>query len=129
MSYTQNPITPDKGFIVSPKLYDRLKFLALVLLPALSTLYFTLGTIWGLPAIEQVIGSVAAIDTFLGLLLRISSNTYNSSAARYAGELNVVGREDGGQDFQLALNLQPEDLLTRKEIVFKVNPDRIPPEE
>ena len=129
MPYTQNPITPDKGFIVSPKLYDRLKFLALVLLPALSTLYFTLGTVWGLPYVEQIIGTIAAVDTFLGLLLRISSTSYNASAARYAGELNVVGREDGGQDFQLALNLQPEDLLTRKEIVFKVNPDRIPQEE
>jgi len=127
--YTQNYITPEKGFIVSPKLYDRLKFIALVLLPALSTLYFTLGTIWGLPNIEQVVGTIAGFDTFLGVMLRISSTSYNASAARYAGDLNVVGREDGGQDFQLALNLQPEELLKRKEIVFKVNPDRIPPAE
>ena len=64
------------GVILDPKTYDPLKKLALVGLPAFSALYFGLGQIWGFPAIEQVVGSVAVIDTFLGSLLGISSSNY-----------------------------------------------------
>lgn len=59
--------------ILNNKMYDQLKFLALVLLPALGTLYFALAGIWGLPAAEQVVGTIVAVDTFLGIVLRISS--------------------------------------------------------
>lgn len=59
------------------KVYDFLKFLALILLPALGTLYFALAGIWGLPYGEQVVGTIMAIDTFLGAILGISSSNYN----------------------------------------------------
>ena len=58
------------------KLYDILKWIALILLPALGTLYFALAGIWGFPYAEQVVGTITAIDTFLGVLLGISANTY-----------------------------------------------------
>ena len=58
------------------KTYDVLKYIALVVLPALATLYFALSSIWGLPYGEQVVGTITAIDTFLGIMLGISSNTY-----------------------------------------------------
>ena len=61
---------------MSNKLYDILKWIALILLPALGTLYFALAGIWGFPYAEQVVGTITAIDTFLGLLLGISANTY-----------------------------------------------------
>ena len=60
------------------KVYDILKFIALIVLPALGTLYFTLSGIWGFPYGEQVVGTITAIDTFLGALLKISSNRYNA---------------------------------------------------
>lgn len=59
------------------KTYDALKWIALYLLPALGTLYFALSGIWGLPYGEQVVGTITAADTFLGVLLGISSATYN----------------------------------------------------
>ena len=59
------------------KTYDVLKFIAQILLPALGTLYFTLAQIWGLPYAEQIVGTIAAIDTFLGVLLGISTSSYN----------------------------------------------------
>ena len=59
------------------KTYDILKWIALYLLPALGTLYFALSGIWGLPYGEQVVGTITAADTFLGVLLGISSATYN----------------------------------------------------
>lgn len=57
--------------------YDTLKWIALILLPALGTLYFALAQIWGLPYGEQIVGTITAIDAFLGALLQISTDNYN----------------------------------------------------
>jgi len=62
---------------LSNKTYDILKWIAQYLLPAAGTLYFSISQIWGLPYGEQVVGTITALDTFLGVLLGLSSNTYN----------------------------------------------------
>ena len=59
------------------KVYDVLKWIAMYLLPALGTLYFALAGIWGLPYGEQIVGTITAIDTFLGVILGISKVQYN----------------------------------------------------
>ena len=64
---------------MSNKVYDVLKWIAMYLLPALGTLYFALSGIWGLPYGEQIVGTVTAIDTCLGVILGISSAKYNKS--------------------------------------------------
>lgn len=61
---------------LSNKTYDRLKWVAQYLLPALGTLYFTVSGIWGLPYGEQVVGTITAVDTFLGVVLGVSSAEY-----------------------------------------------------
>lgn len=61
------------------KVYDVLKWIALILIPALATLYFALAGIWGLPYGEQIVGTLTAIDTFLGALLGISTLNYNKN--------------------------------------------------
>lgn len=62
---------------MSNKAYDILKYIAQVVLPALGTLYFALAGIWGFPYGEQIVGTITAIDTFLGVILRISTVQYN----------------------------------------------------
>ena len=62
---------------MSNKTYDILKWVAQYLLPALATLYFAVAQIWGLPYGEEVVGTITAIDTFLGVLLGISTANYN----------------------------------------------------
>lgn len=62
---------------MSNKMYDALKWIAMYFLPALGTLYFALAGIWGLPYGEQIVGSITAFDTFLGVLLGISTAQYN----------------------------------------------------
>jgi len=62
---------------MNEKMYDLLKWIAQFLLPALGTLYFALSGIWGLPNGEQVIGTITAVDVFLGVVLGISSAQYN----------------------------------------------------
>lgn len=59
------------------KTYDILKWIALVVLPALATLYFALSGIWGFPYGEQIVGTITAVDTFLGAILGISSINYS----------------------------------------------------
>lgn len=62
--------------IFSDKIYDILKWIALIFLPALGTLYFALASIWGLPYGQEIVGTITAVDTFLGALLGISSVQY-----------------------------------------------------
>lgn len=66
---------------LSNKTYDTLKFIAQYVLPALGTLYFALAGIWGLPYGEQIVGTVTAVDTFLGVLLGISTSQYKKNQA------------------------------------------------
>lgn len=64
---------------MSNTMYDILKWIAQILLPALGTLYFALSKIWGLPLATEVVGTIAAVDTFLGALLGLSSMKYNKT--------------------------------------------------
>ena len=61
---------------LSNKVYDVLKYITQIIIPALATLYFALAGIWGFPYGEQVVGTLTAIDTFLGVCLGISSYNY-----------------------------------------------------
>ena len=62
---------------MSNKVYDVMKWIAMYLLPALGTLYFAIASIWGLPYGEQIVGTITAVDTFLGVILGISTVQYN----------------------------------------------------
>ena len=61
---------------MSDKIYDILKWVALIFIPALGTLVFALSSIWGFHG-EQIVGTLTAVDTFLGALLGISTYQYN----------------------------------------------------
>jgi hypothetical protein len=95
------------------KVYERLKWIAMYLLPALGTLYFALSRIWNLPNGEQVVGTITAIDTFLGVLLGISSANYSGD-----GTLIVNGK---GEDAEMYVELINEpDFSNKKNVMFKV---------
>lgn len=64
---------------MSSKVYDVLKFIAVIVLPATGALYFALSEIWGLPYGEQIVGTITAIDTFLGTVLMIDSAKYKKN--------------------------------------------------
>ena len=63
----------------SDKTYNTLKWIAQFFLPALGTLYFALANIWGFPYGEQIVGTITAFDTFLGVLLGISTANYKKA--------------------------------------------------
>lgn len=64
---------------MSNKTYDVLKFIAMIVLPALATLYAALAGIWNFPYAEQIPATIMAIDTFLGVILGISTSNYNKA--------------------------------------------------
>lgn len=61
---------------LSNKVYDVLKWIAQYLLPAAGALYFALSQIWGLPYGEEIVGTITAIDAFLGAILGVSTMNY-----------------------------------------------------
>ena len=67
---------------MSNKLYDVLKWVALIVLPAIAVLYGSLAGIWGLPFAEQIPDTITAIDLFLGAVLGISNATYKKNGVK-----------------------------------------------
>lgn len=102
--------------VFSDEVYNKLKWVAQYLLPAIGTLYFALSGIWNLPYGEQIVGTITAIDTFLGVLLGISSKNYKGD-----GTMNVSTGEAEKDVYSLELNGPVEDLANKKVITFKVN--------
>lgn len=62
------------------KTYDILKWIAQIVLPAIGSLYFGLACIWGFPAADKVVGTITLVDTFLGVILGISTVQYNKDS-------------------------------------------------
>lgn len=100
--------------------YDALKWVALVLLPALGAAYFTIAAIWGLPNAEQVVGTIVCLDTLLGALLGVSTATYNKTTPAFDGTV-IVNTTNPAKDlytFDLGDNL--ERLPEMKTVVLNV---------
>lgn len=81
--------------IIPNKVYDVLKWITQIFVPAVATLYFALAGIWGFPYGEQIVGTLTAIDTFLGVLLGISNHQYKKEQAMIE-EVNPACEEDIG---------------------------------
>ena len=64
---------------MSNKVYDALKWIALIAFPAVIALYSTLSGIWGWPYGEQIVGTLAALEIFLGAILQISNAKYKKT--------------------------------------------------
>lgn len=111
---------PSAGGFLNDKQYDVVKFLTIVVLPAFGTLYFALAAIWGLPSPEQVLGTILAVETFIGAILGLSTRQYVNSGAKYSGAINVIETPDKTV-YSLDLDHAPEELAKKDEAIFKVN--------
>lgn len=105
---------------MSKVLYHRLQFVAQILLPVVGTLYFALAEFWGLPAAEQVVGTIVSVDALLGMLLHISTSRYQSASNGTVGGDIIVKELDDKKIFSLELNDDPELLETRDEVTFRI---------
>lgn len=87
--------------MLNNRLYTTLKYGTAVALPATATLYFTLAQIWGFPNAEAVVATITASNTFLGILMGVSSKVYNNSDAKYDGSIQVIDGADGDLSYRL----------------------------
>jgi hypothetical protein len=108
-----------KAPLLSNSTYNALKHIASIGLPAAAALYFALAHIWHLGDVDQVMATIAAVNTALGGLLGYSTMTYNSSEAKYAGVIEVA-ESDLKKVFSLNLNNVPEELEKMAEATFRV---------
>jgi hypothetical protein len=90
------------------RVYDHLKWVALVLLPAVSAAYFGLGQIWHFPFMEEVVGSIAVLDTVLGILINKSSKDFGKKldSPEFMGHLTIIQEMDGQP---LQIRMDPKD--------------------
>lgn len=113
------PVSAPKP-LVSDVTYDRMKKLVQFILPAAGTLYFTLAQIWGLPAGEQVVGTITAIALFGGVALGFSNKSYIASEAKYDGEIVLDPQEDGLQVLGLDIPSTKETWDGKTDLTLKV---------
>ena len=104
---------------LSDKTYVVLKWIAQIFMPALATLYFALASLWGLPKVNEVVGTITALDTFLGILLGISSSNYKKNGTDIDGDM-LVDKTGETASYKLALNATPEELADKDTIKFQV---------
>jgi len=113
--------------LLSSNTYDILKMVTQIWLPAAATLYFGLSEIWGFPYGEQVIGTIAIITLFLGVLLSYSKSYYEKSGARYDGNLVVDTSNPVKDSYTFDFTKPLEDIEGKKEITLKVENKPYPP--
>ena len=102
--------------VLSNSVYDKVKWVAQYLLPALATLWITLAKIWNLPYGTEIGATITGIDLFLGAILGISSHNYEGDGTM------TVNTTDAEKDvYTLDLNAPAEQLAEKKSITFKVN--------
>lgn len=106
--------------ILGNKLYDRLKWVAQIALPATGALYFGLAQIWGLPWGAEVVGTITVIDTFLGALLALSNRQYNNSDAKYDGELLLDTRDSAEEHHVIQFREEVSEVGHKDSVELKV---------
>lgn len=109
---------------MSNKLYDFLSACVKLGLPAAATLYFGLSQIWGFPYGEQVVGTIALLETFLGVTLLIAARKYEKTAD---GQI-IINRHDPSVDVvRVNFENEPTDYTNGATVQFKVVTDMTEP--
>ena len=103
------------------KLYDNLKWITLILLPAMSAAYFSLSSVLNLPAAEQVVGTIAVVTTFLGAVLGLSTQSYNKSDQKFDGVMHVDTSDPEKDLFTFELYQAPDGFPDKDQLTFKVS--------
>jgi hypothetical protein len=123
---------PTKTPFLSDRQYDILKYVAQVILPAAGTLYGALALLWGWPVdiSAGVVGTVVAVDTFMGVALHISSTNYQKNDIGVHGTVGIVDYgPEGGEKVVLNALVDPHEVLASgaKQIVYKTIPKHAAP--
>lgn len=118
--------TVDHKSFLSDNFYSVGKKVVQVILPAIGSLYFGLSSIWGFPYTEKILGTLALIETFLGIVLGLSSIQFDKSGALYDGTMVITKPENGPRLFSMEIEGDPVELIDKKSVTFKVDASQLP---
>lgn len=115
-----------KGFM-SDKVYQVVKWIAMIVLPAFGAFYFGLAGVWNLAFADEVVGTILVLDTFLGVVLGVSTANYNKTVVDSSGggigkdgDFLVDSTDPTDVKFLLQPNVDPGELANNKTISFRV---------
>lgn len=111
----------EKKPILGNTAYDIAKDTVTIYLPAVGVLYSALAGIWGLPFAVEVVGTIAAFVTFLGVVLKISSKQYQNQEAQYDGAMVINDTDPMRETYRLEVDLSLDELMSKKDIKLKVD--------
>lgn len=106
--------------VFNNRIYDVLKWITQFMLPGLGTLYFALAKIWKFPYGEEIVGSIAAVTAFLGLLLGISSHNYVGDGVIQVNPEGLPAETETEFDSTITLNISDFDLLNKDRVILQV---------
>jgi hypothetical protein len=111
----------EQDHLISNGTYDLLKKVVTIVLPAFATLYAALSQAWGFPNSEAVVATCAAVATFGGVLLSVSTKSWNKSEAKYDGEITITGVDEitGHPDLALNITTDPNELFSKRTVRFR----------
>lgn len=114
--------TAPKDALLTNAQYDLLKKIVQLGLPALGALYAGLSELWGLPYGQQIVGTLALLTVFGGVILGFSSRSFADSEYKYDGEVVVTETNDGRPAYDFQTSAPIRDLASKRELIFKVQP-------
>lgn len=114
MASEENPLN------LSDSVYDKLKGLAMYVMPGVITLWLAIGTIWGIPYTTEVGLTLSAVTVFAGVLVGVNKAIYNKIPTPIDGDLLLDIREDGAQALTVALEKPPEEFRDQELVTFRV---------
>ena len=103
------------------RVYNVLKWIVMIFLPAAATLYFGLSLYWPVPNVESVVGTITLSATFLGALIGLSSRSYNKDENKYDGVLQVNADDPEKDVFSFVLYEDPEKMAAKNKLTIKVD--------
>lgn len=106
--------------IFSNKVYDVLKKITQIVIPATATFYFALAGIWGFPYGEEVVGTLAALTTFLGVVLGISNSQYKKAGYDTDGALIIESGDDISGNSYIQFDKDLDVVQGKNQIVLEV---------
>ena len=117
---TRNTPEHRRDHMLTNTMYNRMKWVTLVFLPAVGAAYFSLSELLGLPFGDEVVGTIVIICTFFGNLIGISNKQYNSSESKFDGSLVLTpGEDDDSTD--LRFQMEAAKLIEKNQVLLKVD--------
>lgn len=112
--------TQGKLGLLKNTVYDTIKNLVIIVIPAVSTFYLTIAKLWDLPGAEAVVGTLAALALLLGSLLKLSKRSYDVSDEKYDGEIILKTTEQGRVVQRVEANGTFDEIAAKGQVLYKV---------